>query len=92
MSGSAPEKGPGSSLGRAAAKPRVRNARSNTPPAKGGKHPTPSHISATPHTNNREPKKKKQKAERKGEKWLMVMKSINHMVINNLIVVESVFL
>lgn len=92
VSGSAPEKGPGSSLGRAAAKSCVRNAHSNTPQQRGETPHPESHIRAMPHINNREPKEKKQKAERKGEKWLMVMKSINHVVINSLTVVENVFL
>lgn len=44
-----------------------------------------------PHINNRKDRGKKGKAERKGEKWLMVMKSVNHVVINSLIVLENGF-
>lgn len=87
MSGSAPEKSPGSSLGAAAAKSHIRECRQQHPPAKGEN--SPPRVTAVPHINNREHGGGGRRTERKGEKWLTVMKSINHAVINNLIILEN---
>lgn len=58
-----------------------------TPASKGGKQPTPSHSSAT--YKQQGARGGGRRTERKGEKWLTVMKSINHAVINNLIILEN---
>lgn len=79
VSGSAPEKGPGSSLGRAAAKSHFRECWQQHAPAKGKTaHPESHQCHDTYQQQGAQGRKEKKKeTERKGEKWLMVMKSIN---------------